>query len=207
MNFKSLPALLPCPAQFGGIKSDTSANLPTPLATMHQVHGAEVRYVTQAGEYSRCDALITDIPNLWLSVKTADCVPILIHTPRAVAAIHCGWKGLQQELLPKVIRILKEDFLANNNDFSIAIGPHISSHSYEVGEEFRDHFPPRFFEEHAGKLCLNLAAIVTEQITQADLPLAHVSFSDICTLKNSKYYSYRANKTKKRNMALIQLAN
>jgi len=49
------------------------------------------------------DALLSDRPSDLLVVRTADCLPILVVAlgggqeaagPRAVAAIHAGWRGL-----------------------------------------------------------------------------------------------------------------
>ena len=70
------------------------------LAGCWQVHGADIRVVHSEadalpkpgvlGDDQYCDALVSDTPNVLLTVKTADCVPILVGDPvtRAFAAVH-----------------------------------------------------------------------------------------------------------------------
>ena len=44
-------------------------------------------------------------------VKTADCVPVLIveKNSRMVAAVHAGWRGVQQEITVKTCVRMKEE--------------------------------------------------------------------------------------------------
>src|SRR5205823_8319158 len=72
---------------------------------VHQVHGADVcairpNQIFESGE--KADAMVTDDPRRVLSVKYADCVPILLATAdgRAVAAVHAGWRGVVAGVLP-----------------------------------------------------------------------------------------------------------
>src|SRR3954454_11715627 len=51
------------------------------LATVHQVHSAEVVYVDAPwpqDERPHCDAMVTNRPNLLLGILTADCAPVLL---------------------------------------------------------------------------------------------------------------------------------
>ena len=62
---------------------------------LHQSHGTESIIVNTADDVNRTfgvDALITQTPGLRIGVKTADCVPVLLHdgATRTVAAIHSG---------------------------------------------------------------------------------------------------------------------
>src|SRR6476619_4042791 len=69
------------------------------LATAWQVHGDDVKVVTSAAEAAdsdeHADALVSDLPQTLIGVKTADCVAILIADPSngAVAAATAGWRG------------------------------------------------------------------------------------------------------------------
>ncbi len=55
------------------------------------------------------DALITSTPGLFLVIKSADCLPVLIvdEGRRVVAAVHCGWRGTQKRILEKVVGELR----------------------------------------------------------------------------------------------------
>ena len=60
-----------------------------------QTHSCTVAEVDSPCPLPDTDAIITRTPGLRIGVRTADCVPLLLHAPdiRAVAAIHAGWKG------------------------------------------------------------------------------------------------------------------
>src|SRR3954451_7177878 len=64
------------------------------LADMEQVHGHVV--VEAGGPRERCDALVTDRPDVVLMVRVADCVPVLLADPhvRVVGAAHAGRNGM-----------------------------------------------------------------------------------------------------------------
>ena len=73
------------------------------LARMRQVHCADVfearrresRGPDPFSEWPEADIAVTDDPSVALSVRAADCVPILLADRRsgAAAAVHAGWKG------------------------------------------------------------------------------------------------------------------
>ena len=57
-------------------------------------------------------ALVTDQPGVMVAVRTADCVPVLVHDPqrRVVAAIHAGWRGAVVGIVPKTIGLMRSRF-------------------------------------------------------------------------------------------------
>jgi len=68
---------------------------PEDPASLVQVHGATVVQATEPGPLGEGDALTTGIPNLYVSVRTADCLPLLMVDvrQRKCAAVHAGWPG------------------------------------------------------------------------------------------------------------------
>ena len=84
------------------------------------------------------DAMITDIPGVLLSVRTADCVPVLFwdEEHNAVGAAHCGWRGTLSKLQVKTAFKMREIYGTDLNNLQVAIGPSISECCYEVSEEF-----------------------------------------------------------------------
>jgi len=99
-------------------------------AWLKQTHSATI-CSAQAGENGEGDALITGRSNLALSVVTADCVPVLLASPRQIAAVHAGWRGLVQRILPAAL----ERFGTSLTDLTAWIGPAIGPCCYEVGHE------------------------------------------------------------------------
>ena len=92
------------------------------------------------------DALITDQPGILLSVRSADCVPILIAdaTGRAVAAVHAGWKGMLGGIVEKTVGEMIRNFNLSPRGLRAAIGPSIGVCCYEVSEDLAEHFRGRF---------------------------------------------------------------
>ena len=83
------------------------------------------------------DALITNDPNLFVCVQTADCVPILLFDPekKVVAAIHAGWRGTVSKIAQKTVCQMVEKFGCVPSDIIAGIGPSVHMHAYEVGQE------------------------------------------------------------------------
>ncbi|MBV8202521.1 MAG: polyphenol oxidase family protein, partial [Acidobacteria bacterium] len=66
---------------------------PPQVAWARQVHSARV-LLARPGESGEGDALVSRGSGLALSIVTADCVPVLLAGPRAIAAAHAGWRGI-----------------------------------------------------------------------------------------------------------------
>jgi polyphenol oxidase len=135
------------------------------LAGLRQIHSAviynawtegsgTVRYTrsgctpAQAGnDGPPCgDALVTDQPGILLSVRTADCVPLLLVDParRAIAAVHAGWRGSLERIAEKTVGEMRRAFHSLPEDLLAAIGPSIRACCYEVGQEVVEAFCARF---------------------------------------------------------------
>jgi polyphenol oxidase len=92
------------------------------------------------------DALLTDQPGILLSVRTADCVPILLvdSARHAIAAVHAGWRGSLQRIAEKTVGEMGRAFHSQPEELLAAIGPSIRACCYEVGQEVVEAFHGRF---------------------------------------------------------------
>jgi YfiH family protein len=112
------------------------------LASVHQVHSADVVVVQQAIPHpDRADAMVTATRGVALSILTADCQPVLFHDPQAgvIGAAHAGWKGAMDGVLEATVDAM-ERLGAQRADIRAVIGPAISQRAYEVGPEFVERF-------------------------------------------------------------------
>jgi YfiH family protein len=113
---------------------------PAHLVFPGQSHSANVRVIRSEEEIkegiSETDALITQLPQVCVSVLVADCVPLLFYDRenRVVAAAHAGWRGTVQSIAVKVIETMKKEFGSDPSAILAGIGPSIGPDSYEVGE-------------------------------------------------------------------------
>jgi purine-nucleoside/S-methyl-5'-thioadenosine phosphorylase / adenosine deaminase len=92
------------------------------------------------------DALITQEPGVLLSVRAADCMPVLLADPRrrAVAAIHAGWRGALAGIVKIAVGEMIRIFDSHPDDLLAAIGPSIRACCYEVGDEVVNTFCGRY---------------------------------------------------------------
>jgi YfiH family protein len=146
-----------------------------------------------------CDALITDIEDVVLSILTADCVPILLYdkNKKVVAAIHAGWKGTQAQIVAKTLQKMTEVFSSNPKDILAGIAPSIGSCCYYVGEDVAGHFfeTPDAFKKQDEKYMLNLPYLNQQQLVSAGVEEANIEMSNICTAcEVERFFSYRKEK-------------
>jgi polyphenol oxidase len=124
-----------------------------PLVTAKQVHSAVIHHITEVPKGPLVgDGLITNLPNVVLSVRTADCIPVLLADKKrkAVGAFHAGWRGTLTRIVEKGVGDMQAKFGSKPKDIVAAIGPGIHRCCYEVDETFRDTFAAQF--EYADKL-------------------------------------------------------
>ena len=120
---------------------------------MHQLHSDVIHRVDSVPpEKLEGDALMTNVPGLVLVIRTADCLPVLLvdDENRAVAAIHCGWRGTEKRILEKAVKAMGEAYGSNPATMLAVLGPCIGAACYEVGPEVRKAFlqagfPPGVF--------------------------------------------------------------
>jgi YfiH family protein len=137
------------------------------------------------------DALLTNSPRLRLSVRTADCYPILLADTknRAVAAVHAGWRGAADEIVAKTIAKMRIQFGTLPADIVAAIGPGIGVCCYEVGAEVAQ----LFGVEGAGRV--DLAAANRCQLIDAGVEDRHIDVLGGCTSCDAtRFYSFRREK-------------
>lgn len=184
-----------------------SADVPNPVL-MNQVHSADVLFLTAVpSEPPAVDALITQTPNLNLTVKTADCAPVLLVDPtiRMIAAIHAGWRGAFQGIIETtVLEMMRHG--ANWKTIRAGIGPHIQKKSFEIGPETKALFPVteyHFFTEQEGKIYFDFDSYVRHRLKRAGILNIESTGED--TVSNNDYNSFRRNQTPNRQFSSIMI--
>jgi YfiH family protein len=172
------------------------------LATVHQVHSAEVVHAVDAWPMDsrpRADAMVTDRPDLLLGILTADCAPVLFAdgNARVIGAAHAGWRGALAGVTDSTIAAM-EKLGARRDNIHAAIGPCIAQPSYEVDESFCARFikddadNERFFVAAgpAGKPHFDLEAYVMHRLIGAGI--GDVEALNLDTYADAdRFYSFR----------------
>ena len=158
------------------------------MARLQQIH-SDVAFVARApGCAGEGDALITRTAGVAVSIRTADCFPILLADPetRAVAAIHAGWRGTAAGVVRASLDRMRSEFGTEPHNVFAAIGPGIGACCYQVGVDVAR----QFGLQEAGKL--DLAVENRKQLVAAGLEPDRIEHVGGCTFCHpAQFFSWR----------------
>jgi YfiH family protein len=166
------------------------------FAFLKQVHGKDIVWADPAKTQTG-DGHATRQRNLALVIQTADCMPILFSNGELAVAVHAGWRGIAAEVIPAGIRLFEDQIVE-----TAAIGPHITSQSFEVGndvaEQLRAAAPIEgTVSQHRdpAKKFADLEKIASHHI-RAFAPRAQIDVVGENTYSSPLFHSYRRGKDK-----------
>jgi polyphenol oxidase len=144
-----------------------------------QVHGATVRRATeppgQARRPAEEDGQATALEGHPALVFVADCTPVLLAAEGAVAAVHCGWRGVSAGIVREGIAALRE--VGGEGPIAALIGPGVRACCYEVGEEVHAAFEG--YDARRGQN-LDLPAVIRAELAEAGATDVHDI--ELCTM-------------------------
>lgn len=207
-----------------------------PAATSYrvkQVHGnviltpSQIEIVNQSHthplELPAADGLVTEQVNQAVWVCSADCTPVLIAdgVTGQVAAVHAGWRGTAQKIVPKAIARLQIQG-SHLKNLRIALGPAISGEVYQVSDQvaaevgatiapldlanlpnaiaYLHQMPhsPVFNDPESGRARLDVRHVNALQLTQLGISPDQIAIAPHCTYQEpSHFFSYRRSREKK----------
>jgi copper oxidase (laccase) domain-containing protein len=162
------------------------------VVTMNQVHGSNTCFIDDAYvdsklskqhskqvEIEAVDGVVTTYKNILLSVKTADCLPVLLYHPMGlVGALHCGRKSTEEGLLKRTFSIIKKKYSIDTG-FVVWFGPAICHLCYQIDREKDLYY--KLIETNKTQLFSELSETSNRFL-----------FSDLCTsCRNDLFFSYR----------------
>ncbi len=167
------------------------------------------------------DGVISDQPQQSVWACSADCTPALICdvVTGQVAAVHAGWRGTAQKILPAAVSRLVA-VGSNIQDLRIALGPAIDGCVYQVGKDVAaevglsvaghlsqtaliDHLmsverPPLIADDHLERVRLDVRRINQMQLEQLGVSSGQIAIAPHCTYQDSdNFFSYRRTQEKK----------
>lgn len=178
------------------------------LATAWQVHGDAVKFVNNLNQArdgnGRFDALVSNLENILVGVKTADCVPVLIGDAetKSFAAIHAGWRGTVQSIVVETIEKMRREFGTKPQNLICAIGAAATCKNYEIGQEvidaFRANFPDSknlFTPTRDRHALVDLHLANKEQLISTGVAPENIFVAPFCTIERTDlFFSYRKEK-------------
>lgn len=175
--------------------------------TVWQVHTADVIVATDPNPDQRwlakADGIITDRLDTPLTMRFADCTPLLFFDPVAgvIGMAHAGWRGTVQGVGANTVHTMVETYGCKPADIQAAIGPAIGPHNYQVGEEVVDAVQSYFGTIDGlvsrspvdGTAYLDLWAANAFDLQRAGVE--QVEIAAMCTVEhNDEFFSHRAEK-------------
>jgi YfiH family protein len=184
------------------------------IISLKQTHSDTILLYPNSNGYEG-DAIITNQKKTILTIRTADCIPILIFDPsnNTIAAVHAGWKGTKSKILKKTVNIMCEKYGCNKDKILFSIGPSNRKCCYDVKTDFYELFKAEniellhFFHQikpdswRVDLLGINLKYLVDD----LNISEKQIEVKDICTFCTPYFFSSRRDKTDMRNIAFISL--
>lgn len=162
---------------------------------MNQVHGAEVRVITEVAQLDEptpaTDGVVTTLPDVALFTLVADCVPILLYDNAAgvIAAAHAGRAGMVAGVVRATVNAMREVGAAS---IEAVVGPAVCGRCYEVPEHMRAEAaaaePVSAAVSWTGTAAIDVAAGVVEQLHREGISL---SWLPGCTKETDRLFSHR----------------
>lgn len=183
-----------------------------------QVHSGTVRIISKidAGRGAlkastripETDGLISNIPNTYLLIITADCVSILIYDPvlRICGAVHAGWRGIISQIVPKTI----DQFIKMGSEPSnlvVGLGPGICQKHFVVKKDVLGQFqslysPSTLIRNKDGYVDLKKAILI--DLKKAEIPSQNIENAYYCpSCDNGILGSYRKEKKAAPGSAIV----
>ena len=182
--------------------------LPAHPVWLQQVHGVDVAEVLASRASASgadvtvppalppvADAAITRATDVVLTVRTADCLPVLLadRVGTVLAVAHAGWRGLAAGVLENTLAAMQVDA----RDVAAWIGPAIGPDAFEVGPDVwatycaRDSAAMPYFRPiREGKWMADLPGLARQRLARAGV--MSIAGDAWCTHTDAeRFFSYR----------------
>jgi YfiH family protein len=187
------------------------------LVRLRQIHGDVVRdadldadVARDAPPFADGDAIVTASASQVVSVRVADCGPVLITDPQArlVAAVHAGWRGVCARIVPcAVARMVARG--AQVERMVAAVGACIGREAFEVGQDVK------LAMEQVGlggwvvpgpggaRWRADLAGAIGAQLIGSGIAAERIDLDRRCTVADRNLFSYRRDGARGGRMAAL----
>jgi hypothetical protein len=153
--------------------------------------------------YIEADALVTNEPNVFLFLLTADCLPLILYDPvkKIVALAHISYINTSDRFSAKVVEYLAAECGSEPNDIIVGIGPAIHKESYVFPSETikqREMRVPEWGKYLTdfpdGKTSVDIIGFNFEQLLEAGVLEGNIEVSEIDTASSSRFFSHYRSK-------------
>jgi len=173
------------------------------LICAKQAHGKNVESVNEGNKgagaldygssFAGTDGFATDKRGVPIAILTADCLPVFIYDPNrpAIAILHAGWRGSENNICAEGVRLMREKFGSQPQDLLAGFGPSIRSCCFEVEKDFKSNFPFGLIAR-GGRAFMDIALVNQRQLIGCGVKEENIFDPKICTFSdNENFFSFR----------------
>lgn len=170
-----------------------------------QEHGTEIVWL-EDDERSlgiTGDALATISSQKVIAITVADCLPLLLTEQSGILSLmHLGWRGIEGGLLEKTLQFIRSK---SSEPITAILGPCIDTCCYEFGQNELRILVEKYGEKivgrtNKGSIAFDMRACVKEILKSSNVEIKYEE--DSCTKCDSRYWSFRADGTGKRQVMI-----
>lgn len=178
-----------------------------PIFFKNQLHGTKIFSLKKPQFNLEGDVLMTNLKQIPLGIRIADCASIMIFDPikRAIANIHAGWRGLSQRIIQKAVQELSRRFSCKPKNLLVGISPMLGVCCSIFSDPSRE--LPKFLHQYiTEENHVNLWAIAEGHLRECGVKQGNIENPRICTFCNPEnFHSFRRDKTDSRFCTIIML--
>lgn len=186
-------------AFFDALGIDLSAG--AMIACLHGLKIAKVgssdrgRGMTDGKDSFELDCLVTTDVGVALSLLTADCIPLILYSPRrrVLALVHIGWRNADKNFAKLVVEYLQEHCSVAPAELLAWIGPSIKAQSYVFDDAVQKDLPdwqPYVHRRSDGRYAIDLVGFNVAQLEECGLTRQNIEVSPIDTGSDSNFFSH-----------------
>lgn len=178
------------------------------LVGARQVHGEQVAVVSKdpGADLDGVDALVTDTPGIGLMIQQADCQAVLLYDPTrpAVGIVHSGWRGSVANIIAQTVAVMRATFGSEPGEMVAAVSPSLGPCCGEF-VNYDKELPDPFHAFEVTENHFDFWAISRWQLESVGIRPERISMAGVCTVCDSRFFSYRRENVTGRNASVIGL--
>ncbi|MDP2922457.1 MAG: polyphenol oxidase family protein [Candidatus Omnitrophota bacterium] len=168
------------------------------VAHLKQIHSAKIHLIKEGGIYEG-DGLFTSTCDTVIVVRTADCLPILLHSRNLGIAgvIHMGWRSAREGILDNIPYEL--------SSFKALAGVGLRKCCYAVGKDFLEYSNlSSFVGKNKDGLYFDPTSFAKNALIRHGLKQENFFDTGICSFcSKGNFFSFRRDKTINRTLSFI----
>ena len=186
---------------------------PNEIYSGYQIHSSNIAKIKDEdqGSYYKVgkvfydtDGLVTDLENIAIITRFADCSPIILFDPvkRVQANIHSGWKGTLERIGANGVDKMVGEYACNPKEIIAIIGPTIGKDDFEVEDDVMEQFKVKFDfhneiirKKNDMKYLIDLQTTSKKILLEKGIKEENITIIDLSTYANDDLlHSYRRDK-------------